>query len=695
MTRKTLVVQATEKQLKSFEKNYASDSEISDRFLDKYKSKISDARKNRLDLENQWLDDQRLWSCILDDQGYQGRSNIFVPELHSQIELSVEKSMSALFPGPDIVKAIGINGTPQDKAKKIEHAVRYELEHKANIYTKHQDFERNKILFGTSIYKGGFRKDLKTVYTRDVNGKPIKDQVPKYYGVTWETVDLFRWYIYPETGSLLDNELIFEDQWYPMDEVKDNEDYVNTDNMQSSTLDPNHQWVDAERYEMVLITSAAATRKDYVFLTEVWTEFAFDGKEKVPAKAIIANDGTLIYLKKNQLWHQEHPYLGERYIVRPGKMFYGFSLPDKLRSPQYQINDTTNHMMDSLTYILNPITVVDPGLMGDINSMKFHPGARWFGSVEGIKPITYPDITPSGLRMVQELRGQFAQFSDTQPGVAPQLQGKARSATQANIINQNVTQRQRMMSKGEEASVLSPMCKLTHSFLKQFMEDDWQIKYQGAAAGEWIVENQTPSDIWGEAEWVWLGASAVEKTAVRSQQLLAFQQQALQAATVMGPGEIDLTLLLKKIASEALELNDIDDLFKSLREKKTVNPEVENTAILMGRDVYVNYGDDDKLHMKVVQELIDDKKLSDEIRLKAIDHRRAHEEQLYAKEEMSKMQERIQGQKMAMEQQQGMEEQGPPDGREGVAVPSPLEGNMGQSSFGDIAKSAKGSMGSI
>ena len=692
MGRKPLVVKATEKQLKSFERNYADDQAQADRFLDAYKAKIADARRNRLELEDQWVDDLRLWSCRLDDMGYQGRSNIFVPELHSQIEQSVEKAMSALFPGPDTVKAIGINGTPQEKANKIEKAVRYELDEKARLYTKHEEFERLKILYGTAVYKGGFRKELKTIITRDANGRPIKDQVPKYFGVTWEIVDLFRWYIYPETGNLLDNEMIFEDQWYPRDLVMADPEYVNTESMQASTLDPNHQWVDAEQFEIVLISSAASTRKDYVFLTEVWTEWAFDGKEKVPARAVIANDGTLLLLKKNQFWFQGHPYLAEKYIQRPGKMFYGFSLPDKLRSQQYQINDVTNQSMDSLTYALNPVTVVDPGLMGDVGSMKHTPGARWFGSIEGVKMMAYPDLTPSGLRSIQEIRGQFAQFSDTQPGVAPQLMGKARSATQASIINQNVTQRQRMLAKREETTVLGPMCRMTHSFLKQYMDQDWQIKYQGALDADWIVEAVTPSDIWGEAEWVWLGASAAEKTAVRSQQLLAFQQQALQAATIMGPGEIDLPGLLKKIAREALDLKDMDDLFKSLREKKTVDPEIENTALLMGRDVYINYGDDDDFHMEVVQELIDDKSLSDEIRLKAIEHKRAHEEQKLAKEQLEEMKSRINAQAQAMQtmNQAGGGQQGGQDGREGVAVPSPLEGNLSQSSFSDIATGTKG-----
>jgi hypothetical protein len=689
MGRKALVVKTTEKQLNKFEKNYASDPAVCDRFLEYYRPRIQDARTNRLEMEDQWIDDLRLWSCRLDDMGYVGRSNIFVPELHSQIELSVDKAMSALFPGPDIVKAIGINGTPQEKADKIRAAVEYELSEKIQLFVKHEQFERNKILFGTSVYKTGFRKELKDIYTRNEKGQPIKDQVPKYFGATCDLVDIFRWYIYPETGNLLDHEFIFEDQWYPRYELENNPDYINLDQVSEKSFDPHHQWVDAERLEIVNISSASSVRKGYIFLTEVWTEFALEGKERVPCRAVIANDGTVLHLGRNRFWHQSHPYLAERYIKRPGNLFYGFSLPDKLRSTQYQINDVTNHTMDSLQYSLSPVTVVDPGLVGDVNSMKFMPGARWFGSPEGIKPMVFPDVSISGLRMVQELRGQFAQFSDTQPGVAPQLQGKVRSATQASIINQNVTSGQRINAKSEEISVFSQLCRHVHSNLKQFMDQDWQIKYQGPINGEWIVENITPSDIWGEAEWVWLGASAAEKTALRSQQLLAFQQQALQAAQIIGPDEIDLPLLLKMIAAEALELKGMDDLFKSLRKKKTVDPEVENRALLMGRDVYINYGDDDDYHIRVVSELINDKSVPEEIRLKAIAHRTAHEQQKFAKQEMEKMQDEIKMQQMQQQMPQaGLKK----DGREGIAVPSPMEGNKGQTSadLGSVLTGVRG-----
>lgn len=694
MGRKPIAVKATEKQLSKWEQDFAENPEVCSRFLEYYTVRIREARNNRLEMEDQWIDDLRLWSCRLDDMGYVGRSNIFVPELHAQVELSVDKAMSALFPGSDIIKAVGINGTPQEKADKIQSAVEYELMQKAGLYVKHQEFERAKILMGTAIYKGGFRKDLKTVFTRDAQGRPIKDEVPKYFGVTWDVVDLFRWYIYPETGNLLDNEMIFEDQWYPR-HVAEAEGLKNLDRVNSSTFDRDHQWADAERLEIVNISSAAAHRKDYVFLTEIWTEFALTGKEKVPVRAVIGNDGIVCSLKRNTFWYQGHPYLGERYVQRPGKIFYGFSLPDKIRSQQYQINDVTNHTMDSLSFSLNPITVVDPGLAGDINSMKFSPGAKWFGSVEGVRPLTYPDLTPSGLRVVGEIRGQIAQFSDTQPGIAPQLQGKARSATQAAIINQNVTQRQRMMSLSEETNVLSRMCQITHSNLKQFMDQDWQIKYQGAASGEWIVENVTPSDIWGEAEWIWLGASAAERSAIRSQQLLAFQQQLLQTATIMGPGEVDLAELSKMIAMEAFELKGIDHIFKSMREKKTVDPDVENRAIIVSRDVKIHYGDDDDFHIETHMQLVDDKSLPREIRLKALDHIKAHEEQKFAKEQLAEMEDRLRVQQMQMEQGEGQE--GPQqDGREGPAVPSPMEGQRGQmAEFANLATGVRGVQGEV
>lgn len=669
----------------SFKKNYASDQETADRFMEMALPIILRTRMNRKTLEAKWLEDTRLWSCVLDNAGYVGRANIFVPELHNQIENTTEKLVANTFANPEIIKAVPRPGTSLDKAQNIQDAVTYELQSKNNLMSLWDEFERSKTLYGTAIFKGGFEKKVHEIFYKDPKTLRVKkSEVATRLGAYWSVKSIFRWYIYPEFARLDDYEMVFEDALIPFSELsREKKKYTNIDNIHPISKDIEHLWVDVDLLEMADLSEALADNKERVVITEVYCMFDLVGGERVPVQAFIANNNTLIRLVRNPFWWQDHPYLGDVYLQRPNGIFYGFSMPDKLRSQQYQITDLTNHTMDSLTYSLNPIAVVDPALAGDVNSMKIAPGAKWLGSPEGIQMLAFPDVSGSGLRAIAELRGQIAQFSDNSPGLAPQLEGKARSATQASIVQKNVSVRQRVQAGREEEKVLSPMCKKTHILLQQFMDDKMLVKVFGVQAGEYLIKEVDPADIVGDVEFVWKGTSYVERSAVRSQQLLGFFSQALQIAALM-PGEVDIATLFKRIARDAFEISDLDEIFKSLRDKKTVDPEIENMALMNGDEVKVHNGDDDEMHLKAHALILDDPKASEDAKLKALNHMETHREQLQAKKAVIELRGRIN----AMQQEQGAAPQmGGPQ-----APPSPLEGNRGQvaTSEADVMTGAKG-----
>ena len=665
--------------LDDFGRNYASNPEIASRFLDYVNDPLQMARDNRRDLEETWLQDLRLWSCLLDNEGYVGNSSFFVPELNDQIESSVERNLTALFPTGDFCKAIATKNVQQSDADKITMAVQYELEEKVKIIKQYDQHLRGKLLYGTAIMKQGFERKTVEVFVRNKKGKPEKQLIPLVNGVTARPVDIFRWYIYPEeVKTLQEAEFQFEDQIVSKKSLDENAGYVNLNDVTEVTNDIDHEWVDIERLQMVQLTNALTRYYNSVLLTEIWCDFKLGNGKSVPVRGIIANKTTCIYLKRNPFWFQQSPYLASKLKERPGNIFYGFSMPDKLRSLQYQMNDIANQTMDSLNYSINPIAIIDPALAGDVNSMKVKPGAKWLGSPEGIEFKQFPDVSGSGFRAMGEIRGQVAQFADSTPGVAPQLQGKARSATQAAIVQSSVGNRQRISSKLEESDVLCPLAKRTHILLQQFQTEAYQIRVQGPDNGSWRTEMIDPSDLVGDVDFIWKGESEAEKTAVYTQQLMGFFQAALQIQALM-PGEVDIPMLFKRVAKEGFKLNDLDDIFKSLRDKKTVSPELENIALEQGQEVDIHNGDDDEMHIEVVDVLLARNDISDEARIMAARHREKHILQKQAKQEMLQAKARLDALKMAGQMGQDIQghQQGG-DGREGPQVPSPMEGNQGQ-----------------
>lgn len=694
------VESATDNEVARFQANLAGNQGICDRFMEQYAGIIEQTRNNRKTLEETWLDDLRQWSCRSDFRGYTGGfSNFFVPELNNQVESSVEKRLTATFPGPDSIYCIPMKGTPQEKADKIKAAVVNELENKNNIFVKWDEFERQNVLLGTSIFKGGFKKEFLDVYTKDAAGKPIKASVPKFYGAKWDVLDLFRWYIYPETSELDDSMIQFEDQFVDIATAKRSGLYLNMDLVQEVNWDTNHLWADTEKLEFVYLATANKGRPGCAVFTEAWCDFEIRKGLVVPIMAVIANHSTVIRLTRNPFWFQRPPYLASRYTRRPGKLFYGQSLPDRIRTQGYGMNDLMNLTMDSLNYSLNPVCVIDPALSGDVNSYKMTPGARWLGDIQGIDFKVFPNVSPAGLQAMGEVRGQIAQFSDNSPGIAPQLQGKARSATQASLVQASVSSRQKVQSKAEESDVLGPMCAMTHTMLLQFMDEEWPIKMQGPDEGSWITDVVQPTDMVGAVDFIWKGSTQAEKSAVRSQQLLAFYNAALQTSTVLPPGELDLVALFKRIAKEAFQITDLDQIFKSLRDQKTVDPNLENVAINDLQDLEVYGGDDDDAHIKIHTQIIDDKKSSDTQKLLALRHIEKHTVQKQGKQALAQAQAKMQA--LQSLQAAGGNQQGGSPQNPGQGGPQPPqrpgigEGNQGQamSSPDSIYSSVRGVQG--
>lgn len=683
-----------------FGKNLAGNKKLADLFMENVGETMQLTRNNRSSREEIWLEDLKQWSCRLTDTGYVGFSNIFVPELHNQIESSVEKTIAALFPHSDFLQCIPMRGNSKERADKIKMAVLYDLESKNMLSSKYATFERQKVLYGTSLFKGSYEKKIATIFTREPGSKkPIEKKVPTWNGTKWDVVDLFHWYIYPETSELDTCEMTFEDRFVKKQVMEESGMYMNMDAITEVPQQYQNSWVDCERLDILRLPQAINIHKKAILLTEVWTQMMIGGA-LTPVTGIIANYRTVVRLLKNPYWFQHNPYAASRYLRRPGNIFYGYSLPDRIRTQGHQMNDLANHTMDSLNYALNPIIVIDPALAGDVNSMKVHPGAKWLGAIDGVKPMAFPDISGSGWKGMQEVRGQIAQFSDNTPGIAPQLQGKSRSATQASLVNNAVSIRQRVQGRQQEAEVLAPIAQMTHTMLQQFRDEAYEVRMRGPDNGDWIVEQIDPSeDLAGYVEFAWVGASEEEKNAVRSQQLIAMFQASLQMASLLPPGEVDLQSLFKRVAKEAFQIHDLEEIFKSMRDKKTVSPKIENIALGESQDLLVNYGDDDEDHMKVHGEILKDKKASDEVKLATIRHNERHQIQAKAKADKARMEARLQAFQATAQAQQGQEGQqghdGGPDQRQTPQPPGIGEGNMQQamSSPANVFTSAKGTFG--
>jgi len=668
MGRKSDNQKQAEKDMAQFNVNYAGNAAIADRALEYLQDMIIGAKTARGAKEQEWLEDLRLWACQNSDiQMYNGRNGLVIPELHNQVETSVGQFISGLFPNNNYLGCIPVKASNAEDAQRVKEAVFHELDHKNNLPSLMERFERQKVLYGNAFLKPVFEKTMKTVVVKDPKGYVKTTQVPAYQGVKVHCMDTFHTYVWPENAnSVQEAQLCFDEDFVFKRELERSGLYKNLDKV--TELQPDYQnygWIDTIRMTINNLSTAATYRKNGVLVTECWCDFDIVKGEYVPCVITLLNYSVVGRIQRNPFWHQSKPYLQGRYIKGPAAEAYGHSLPERLRSLQYMMTDIANQTMDSLTYALNPIALIDPAFAGDVNSFKIQPGARWFASPQGVEFKTFPDISQVGFAGMQQVRGMIQQFSDLTPKLAPQLTGKVRSATQSAAVQNEISDNQRNMILADEFEVMSPLAEMTHWLLKQFQDEAYQVAVQGPENGQWITKQVNPEMLQKDVMFVWRGSEVESVNAIRNQQMISAFNMALQTERIL-PGKIDVPKLYLKVMDEAFNLKDLDINLEA-RQKMTVDPEIENMSLGMGEDCPVNPGDNYKEHMATHGSGYLKAK-TQEAKLAYLQHMDRHEIQKQAQDKIRQQEAQIEAMKMQLNEEQG----------EGEAMGMPQGGNPGQ-----------------
>lgn len=120
-----------------------------------------------------------------------------------------------------------------------------------------------------------------------------------------------------------------------------------------------------------------------------------DGYEEECKFTIAYKWGILLEARVFPYWHQKRPFIAIIPWPRP-RRFYGFGIPEALRSLQAEINAIRNQRVDAVTLSLSPPLQVAKGasLRGDV-SQPWGPGARFEVEKPGdIAPLQFPPVNP-------------------------------------------------------------------------------------------------------------------------------------------------------------------------------------------------------------------------------------------------------------------------------------------------------------
>ena len=609
-------------------KNYANDPKIAGRALDHVTSIWQNVVANRQPLEERWYQYFNIWNTIFDIQYYNGRSQVYSPQLRKNVEFAVRNLRRNLFPTDDY---FGVEPADDDErldSEKVKQFLQWQQTNKTRLKRYVTPFLRQLVLYGWSPVKVVWQQEDKDVFTHERQAIPIMGKVanpltgkkePVQIGEeeaivqvkkklrmknhpSFLPIDIFSFYIYPMT--IWD----IEDAYATIEEIptakhtlqlkEDNGEYTNVDKLLSAepTWDSTKRSYSAKRRLMKLGLPESPIKEIPEWnIQEYWGKFdLFDNGKEIDCNIVIGEERIVLAVRQNPYYDQEPPYILAKLDEMVGEV-YAHGLVEPLQTLQYHLNDTKNQIHDSLSYILNPITKYDPMQVVNPNTLVFAPGALWALSDPGAAVFDRPpDLAQSGWESINSLMNEIDEY----PGFEKVPTTGRRAATQVTAIQEDRGVSILDWSENIEAEAMNPFLRKSFGLNQQFLDEEIFFKVTGKP-----MSRMSPEDLVGNYHFFWLGANQTQNQVIRSRQMI----DAIGVAAQIPPQpdkRLDLMYMFERFWKDGLGLDGYDKLVQEIDLTNMMDPEKENEILAMGKQLPINMMDDDQAHIQTHAQLL-------------------------------------------------------------------------------------------
>lgn len=668
--------------------NFAENKKVRERIESLLIPSLKGVREERQPLQEEWKKFFNMWNVKHDEHhAYTGRAKLYIPEVRKNVEAQARQLVDAAFPSEEFFDCSPGEAGTKKGAQIWKSIQRWNIE-RSQLRVKFHPFCRQEVLYGTSpAYVSWTEKQNRIMRSaRDPKTKKIKvsrDLIKAVSHPDFLVRDLMLWHTMnpkisdlsdgcfedyligyfdilrrSKSGQLHDIESLFEEKSdaLKMDELRD---YV--EKMENTGLSILSEQGLVGEYDLNEDQGLDPKLRKYlctsVYIDMVLPEACEDDEDQelpIPLKIEIYNGNHVGFVGRNPFWHQKPPYLVGKYILPNADEFYGQGIPWAIQYMQHEINSKAEQAMDSATLALNPLAFVDPALAAQISDFNVEPGAIWFIRPDGVKLGAVPDLTNTGYAAISQLRGQMMDYSDRAPALPPQLLGKARSATQADVVDRAMSVDMKAFSNQNEIMVLQPLLEMWESLTDQNIQDDQVIMILGRRSSDWKRMLVRKSQTLGQYAYFWKASSYNANKPIMARQMLDMVKV---SATLPPDAQQRLNFkydeLFKILWTEMFNLPDGDRLFGNPEEMVSQDPEVEHKMLELGLELEVLPADNDDEHIQKHMEFA--KSLKDEQLQASLEyHIMMHD--IQKKKKVAAMQQMIQ-MRQAMMQQQAMAQQ--------------------------------------
>jgi hypothetical protein len=603
--------------------NYAKDREFAEGLKLNLLDIFEKVRTDRSEREEIWQGSYRAWSVVNEDgdRNYDGRANLYIPQLRKEIETMSRRIVKGIFP-EDYLRAEPNRFESDDITQTNTQVVRHYFDNVMDFKQAAEPWIKQGVLFGSSPIRSFWCKKeneqfiKERVFDRDPQGRLIprirtaQKMVTRYKGPVARAEHLFNVFVYPATArDIRDIQITFYRTKIKRSALEAKE--AAGEALLPPEIPDMGKDMDTEseeqREQMAAMGQSGelyAVQDDKMYdLLEVWLEAKLPDGEIVPVVVEIINEQVISRVQRNPFWHQMPPFDWFRFIKGPPGEFYGRGLPEASLPMQHQLNDMVNQGMDSATLALNNITIINPAFAPNADSFEIEPGAKWWADPNGVKQFQFPDLSDTAIKNAGMVRAMITEMSDNSPQLPDPIAGKARSTGQAQLaVNEWQTDLYSFL-ESLTAEGLNPLAKKVHVLLQQNLTDDDVIRVTGKYAGTWLNRIVTPDQILGNLDFKWIGGLQIEQQSIRIQQMLNFIR-VYQSVPEEARGAIKFNWnnFFIKLLRDGFLIKDVHNIVETSRQTASVDPILEGRLIEMGGDIKVQKSDQDEAHIQIHKE---------------------------------------------------------------------------------------------
>jgi len=535
---------------------------------------LVEAERARLDHEDQWKRQYRMYRSFVERPKNDWRSKMFVPLSFYVIETITPKLVAQL--PKMVVDPVGEEDVAA--AELLEDLLEWSAE-QAGLYEQLVACYRSGLKYGTGIIKTYYevrtrrrrqQTELMEQTTRslrspvmdpsgngqmlDTDRQPVYDETteplgerpydppryeseiveyPIYSGPVAEAIDIMDFWPAPEATNIENARYVihrvFRDDRH-VRQLLDEGKYrmpdghrIEDEELWSSQVPPH-----IERLEEIGLSAGTDPTRRRAELHEFWTD---------DTQITLLNKRVIVRVASNPYDHGEKPFVRilDHYQEHE---FWGVGELEPLEGVQDGINALWNQRIDNIRLILNKIFVGDPSKLHDLRDLLLHPGAfiRTKGNVpprEAIDEFEMSDVTASAYTETAELERLSEKISGVsayQTGTdSPTLND---TATGVALISEQGNSRFALKVRMAEITGLVRLARHFGMILQQFMPEELSIRRQGPE-GQYTWEQVTAEGIMGELDYDIEAESSTVTESVRKEQKMSLMDLAMNVVDPM------------------------------------------------------------------------------------------------------------------------------------------------------------------